>query len=271
MIVYRCENTIESIFTAIYNAYEDKRNHEDTYIDVTGEPFLFAEDVEVISDEVKTTKVIRTLRRQFGEADYRDLCYALATYQSNGADSVYHTIVWGLKTKPAPGHLLDHMTDEHVRNVMKLSKNVWREVHHLMGFVRFEELENNILFSKIGPKNNVLGFLMPHFADRFPMENFVIYDEIHGYFGIHPAGKDWFFVSGEAKEGLSADTVAENTDYLCRTREEEYYSDLFREFVRAITITERRNEKLQRNLLPLRFRDYMVEFNDTREPRSFPT
>ena len=41
---------------------------------------------------------------------------------------------------------------------------------------------------------------------------------------------------------------------------EQYYSELFRGFVQAIVIKERKNPALQRNMLPLRFREYMVEF-----------
>ena len=37
---------------------------------------------------------------------------------------------------------------------------------HLREFVRFEELERGILYSKFEPKSNVLTFLMHHFADR---------------------------------------------------------------------------------------------------------
>lgn len=252
MKVYRCQDCIESVFTAIYNTYADKVNHEDTYLDISGENRLFAEDVEVIPDKEKTIKVMRSLRKAFGEQDYQDLCYAMASCKPEKANSVYHTIVWGLEHKPAKGHLLDHLTDEHVSDVFYMAKNVWRETHHLMGFVRFEETKEKVLYAKIGPKNNVLGFLMTHFSDRLPQENFVIYDDKRGFFGVHPGGKGWFFLQPENCE--------EVWEKMMPSVEEGQYADLFREFVRTITITERRNYELQRNLLPLRFREYMVEF-----------
>ena len=43
MIVYQCEDSLESIFTAIYNAYEERRDHADTRISLTDELLLFAE------------------------------------------------------------------------------------------------------------------------------------------------------------------------------------------------------------------------------------
>lgn len=79
MIVYRCEDSLESIFTAIYLAYEEKRNHAETMLSLSDDPILFAEDVPVVSCTDKVLKVIKTLKRRFGEDDYKELCLALAS------------------------------------------------------------------------------------------------------------------------------------------------------------------------------------------------
>ena len=120
-----------------------------------------------------------------------------------------------------------------------------------MEFLRFQEMENGVLFSRIGPKSDVLAFLMPHFADRLPIENFLIYDEKRNLFGIHPANRQWYLLRGE-----EADTPLR----LKYSEEELRYQELFRQFCKTITIKERKNEKLQKGMLPLRFREYMVEF-----------
>ena len=208
MIVYRCEDTLESVFTAIYQAYEEKRNHDDTILSLTDDPLLFAEDIPVTADEEKTRKVMRTLERRFGREDCERLAFALA-------------------------------------------RGVSTEVGHQLQFLRFQELENGMLFSRIGPKNDVVVFVMPHFADRLPIENFVIYDEKRNLFGIHPAGKPWYLLRGEEADR------PQNLRYSDRERE---YQELFRQFCHTITVEGRENRKLQRGMLPLRFREYMVEF-----------
>ena len=50
MIVYQCEDSLESIFTAIFTAYEEKRDHADTFISLNGDPMLFAEYITVTAD-----------------------------------------------------------------------------------------------------------------------------------------------------------------------------------------------------------------------------
>ena len=280
MTVYRCEDSLEGIFTAIYLAYEERRDHGDTYLALHDEPMLFAEDVQVLPDWEKTRKVMNTLNRRFGEKDYLSLCMALASEDEEKAQAVYRTVVEGLKKKVGEGHLFDDLADDNVSKAFALARNASREIDHLKGFARFQELENGVLYSRIGPKNNILTFLMPHFSDRLPIENFVLCDDRRNLFGIHPAGKQWVLFRGEAQglsetedsgnrgseaggsgnRGSGVRTLEGGSLKLKFSAQELQYQELFRDFCHAITIDGRRNAQLQRNMLPLRFREYMVEF-----------
>lgn len=253
MIVYVCEDSLEGVFTGIYRAYEEKRDHRDTFLSLTDEPMLFAEYVEVKPDRERTIKVINTLQRRFGEDDYLSLCMALAAEDPEKAQAVYRTVVDGLRRDSRPGHLFDNLSEDNVHKAFSLARGASREICHLQGFVRFQELEQKVLYSAIGPKNNVLTFLMPHFSDRLPQENFVLYDDKRNLFGIHPAGRQWYLLQGEE---------AAAPVFRLWSEKEEQYQELFRQFCRSIAIRERYNPQLQRNLLPLRFREYMMEFQN---------
>lgn len=251
MTVYRCEDSLESIFTAIYLAYEEKRDHTDTCISLTDEPILFAQDEYVTPDPVKINKVMRSLCRIFGEQDYMSLCMALASEDREKAQAVYRTVVDGISTGRRAGHLFDNLANDQVHRAFTLARLVGREIGHLREFVRFQELENGVLCAKINPKNNVVAFLMPHFSDRLPRENFMICDEQRGIYAIHPAGRQWYLFYGGEQEA----------DFPLRiSAEERTYQELFRYFCHKISIEERKNLKLQQNLLPLRFRKNMTEF-----------
>ena len=252
MIVYRCEDTLESVFTAIYRAYEEKRNHDDTLLCLTEDPILFAEDVPVAADEDRTRKVMGTLERRFGRDDCERLIMALASEDEEKAQAVYRTVVQGLRGKSRPGHLFDNLADRDIHKAFALARGVSTEVGHQRQFLRFQELADGMLFSRIGPKNDVIVFLMPHFADRLPIENFVLYDAIRNLFGIHPAGKPWYLLRGEE---------ADRPEGLRYSDREWQYQELFRQFCHTITVEGRENRKLQKGMLPLRFREYMVEFS----------
>ena len=72
-------------------------------------------------------------------------------------------------------------------DIFGLCRNVYNENHLLTEFLRFSETPGGILVSRIGPKNDIMTLLAPHFADRLPEENWVIYDEtIKGQQSIPP-------------------------------------------------------------------------------------
>ncbi len=250
-IIY-CEDSIEGIFTAIYETYEYKYNHNRTYIHAGAiSNYMLAENVRYSNaDTGKTQKVARTIIRDFGMDCYISICKAMASYEEVKADSVYHMIVHGLSMKNRR-NLRNNLSNSYVLDVFKMEREVNNEIQHLYGFLRFTEIENGMLLSKIGPKNNIITFLAPHFENRFPLENFAIYDEKRELFVLHPAGKPFILVTGEKLDEEIFHHISQ---------EEAFYQRLFKTFCKCISIQERRNLKLQTQMLPLRFRDYMVEF-----------
>ena len=146
---------------------------------------------------------------------------------------------------------MDILSDPYVYKVFQLSRRVSNEVHHWKGFLRFQELESKVLFARIGPVNHILTFLVPHFADRLPGTDFMIYDEKRNIYAVHPSSGEWYLVSGKD---------VDQEIFTHYTEEEGRYQDLFRIFCQKIAVTDRENLKLQRSLLPLRFQEYMFEF-----------
>lgn len=267
--VLLCEDSLEGIFTGIYKAYERKENHAECRLQA-GEIDnyqLFAQYVQIQPEEELARKVSRTICRDLGTEAYLCICQAIATEDRDKADAVYHTVVEGLRQQKnmkqsgkstnnlgcsyAFQGIMDNLTNPYVQKVFELSRSANTEILRMKQFLRFKELENGILFAKIGPKCNALSFIAPHFADRLPLENFVIYDDVRQLFVIHPANQDWFMTTGEHFN----EEITERF-----SKKEKEYEELFTHFCHTITIKERINLNLQRQMLPLRFRDYMAEF-----------
>jgi probable DNA metabolism protein len=251
-----CEDSLEGIFTAIYEAYASKRPAEEIHLQIGEEENLrlFAEYKNIASDPNKAAKVARTIGKRFGKETYISICHALASPEPEKAEAVYKTLAHGLNRDPRQQRpLMEDLANPYVMKVFELARGSSNETHHLLGFIRFRELENGILYARIAPKNNVLTFVAPHFADRMPQENFVIHDEARHLYVLHPNGKEWYVVSEET--GLKFDSA--KAQY---SEGERHYSELFSDFFQTIAIGERHNPKLQRQNLPLRFREYMTEW-----------
>lgn len=252
-----CEDSNEGIFTGIYEAYAKKLDHSTTVIQIgeEGELRLFSRYIPITTDKEKADKVINTIRNKFGMEALQLIFEALASNDKGKGQAVYQTVVFGL-LDAYKGNLMDCIYHDAVAKVVSLSTTTWYELHHFYGFLRFEELEGGVLFSTIHPKNHLLPYMGPHFSNRFPKENFVIYDETRDLCLVHPANKEWFLTSGEAVRLMQLPE---------HSASEEVMQDLFCHFCKKIAITERENRDLQRNMLPLRFRDDMVEFNKGRK------
>lgn len=247
-----CEDSLEGIFSAVYDAYALREGHERIHIQVGEEENyrLFAAYMHSQPDSVKTDKVVRTLKSRLGDEVYTTICQAAASYDTAKGEAIYRTVVDGI-TAGSGRRTMENLRNPYVLKTFELARRTAGEVHHELEFIRFQELEQGILYSMIGPKNNVIPFVMPHFADRLATENFMIHDEKRGLFGVHLAREEWYLVSGV--ERLPKEMMQQS-------KEEQQYQDMFTLFHKTIAIKERKNIRLQCQMLPLRFQDYMVEF-----------
>ena len=250
-----CEDSLEGIFTAIYDAYALREGHEHLHVQVgeTDNYRLFATYLHSQSDFGKTEKVVRTLQERLGEHVYGTICRAAASNGTDKGDAVYHTVVDGITC----GHgssTMEKLRNPYVARTFALARRTANEVHHELEFIRFQELKQGVLYARIGPENNVMPFVMPHFADRLAPEDFMIHDENRGLFGVHPARGEWYLVSGVEQNEEEQQVALQYSD------KEQQYQELFTLFHKTIAIRERRNKRLQQQMLPLRFQEYMTEF-----------
>lgn len=253
--VLQCEDSLEGVLTGIYEAYSRKLRPENTILTAGAETNyrLFAQYDTIAADSRKAEKVARTLNSRLGEDAYSDLCIALTAQDTQKAEAVYRTAAKGLSAK-MPVRIMEDLADPFVHHVFELARSAWNEVHRWKQFLRFRELENHILLAEIGPQNDVLSYLAPHFADRLPLENFAIYDTIRDCMILHPAQKDWYLLRH-----------AGSPSWPDWSASEAGYQELFRYFCHKLGIKERRNEKLQQQMVPLHFQNYMFEFDEKRE------
>ncbi len=242
------------ILTGVYDAWASRLGHENVKL-ISGEGEnleLFCEYVPVEPDLEKAGKVLRTVYNRMGWEAYWMLAQASVCPHEGKADSMYRVIVLGLHL-PRGKRVMGMLTNPDVHLIFELSRKAGRLADHYKGFVRFEELENGVLFSEIQPEVDILLLIAPHFADRFSMEDWILYDRIRQKAAIHRRGKEWYFLEEVQEEDLSG---------LIRSRAEEQYQALWRSFHRAVGIEARANQTLQRNMLPLKFRDFMTEFKN---------
>lgn len=259
-IIYVCEDSLTGIFSGIYEVWKRKMTAEEAGLEV-GDSFerrLFCEYIFCKAEERKALAVIRMIQKNLGVDVYEKISYALLSADRRKAEMVFRAMLEAKKLS-RKDRLMEHLGNEAVRAVFGMYRQVANEAHHYKGFVRFRELKNKTLFAKIEPKHAVLPCIAEHFADRFPQENWVIYDKTHEVFLIHEKGKRYYFLQQYMcmkGDSGSAQNIAGGF-----SEEEMDYEALWKGFVQSISVAERENRALQNQNLPLRFRTNLVEFS----------
>ncbi len=250
--IYRCEDSAEGIFTAIYDAWASVHRHEENRIEVQTEGWqeaiLFAEYIEVVPDAEKSEKVQRSVRLRISEEAYEMVMKAVLSREPDKGEVIYRFLIYAYREG---ARACTSYGNPWVMKLFAAVRNYDNESHHLKGFLRFDEQDNGLLLARYAPKNNVLGDLMEHFSDRMNGENFMILDEKRRIVGVHKSGVPWLVYRLTPEEYRLFSEVY---------KEEDSYAALWKIFHRSVAITQRENLSLQRNNLPLRFRPYMTEF-----------
>ena len=260
MHVFQCEDSIDGILTAVYDAWASRLGHKNIRISClpNEDIALFCDYITVNTDYGKSQKVSHTLITRLGAHFYETICRAAMADGSHRslsmdkANAVYQAIVMA-RALPEGSKVLDFLGEPCIACIFELCRQTSNEAHHLLEFLRFSELKNGILFSQIHPKNDVLPILAAHFTDRLPLESFILYDATHKTAAVHRARKSY----------LIADASSLNIELAkAHSSNEETFRRLWQAFFDTIAVEERYNPKLQMQNIPKRFWADTVELHD---------
>ena len=262
-IILLCDGTPEGIFTAIYDGFciknkrygRDGKNYNDNIqICVTFEYTIdmFAEYVQVKTDSKKAFSTADAIRDKIGEQAYNMVIAALCHYSDERGTVIFGFLIRGFKMG---AKICNMLSDQYVIRMVELARKTGNEAHYFKEFVRFKDM-GETLYSVIEPKCDVLPLIGEHFSDRFPCENWIIYDRKKRTAALHKRYGGWMIVSGNEING----------EYLEKSYENEgEYERMWKAFFSALSIKERTNKKCQNNNIPKWYRSNMVEFKTVSE------
>lgn len=249
MTVFVCGEEPDDIWCGVYDAWMSRLGHANVRIEPAGcNRELFCEYRQVRREEWKAVRVTQRIREKLSEELYEMVYKAALSQEPLRADRIYRFLIYAFHFGPKAVEMLQTPA---VFRLYEMYRNVGMELQHMLGFTRFSQMQDGILLGKIGPKNDLTVLLAAHFADRLSGENWILYDCNRRKAAVHQAGLGWVMV--EAGSEAWQAKLAAGTD-------EEEYEALWKTFHATIAIRERMNPRCQQNMLPLRFRPYMVEF-----------
>jgi len=242
------DGTFNGLLTAVFEGFRlripDLRIEADG--PATGD--LFSEKSYVETDPDKAGRVRQKLTDLGGKKAIKALYRCFLSEQDDLERVVVHTIQRLLQDG---GEVLSDYRDPLILRLQQIGKQIGREVHRMHAFVRFQETRDGLYVSLIEPDFNVLPLLGKHFRERYPAQDWLIYDVQRHHGLLYDRDGMRFTTLTEAQH------VRLQREWLTDTEKE--YQQLWKTYFKAVDIPERRNMKLHVQHVPKRYWKYLIE------------
>lgn len=244
--IYLYDGTFEGILTIVYKIIKEKTIPINVVQENKYKISLFEDYKYIDTDYNSSSMMIKLIIDNISDESLY-MIYNAFLINKDVAINIVHFLLNGFKY----GYKISKLRNLNcVIIIEKYSKMVKRELHRLKGFVRFRNI-NNVLYSEISPEHDVLELLTTHFKNKLKNEFWIIEDI--------KRKKAIFY---NKKETKVVNTKKLNLNIIEVNASEDTYQDLWKKFIKSITIKERQNLKCQMNFMPKKYWKYMCEVKE---------
>ncbi len=241
MNLYRYDGSAEGLLSAISHIL--RHEHDPATIGLRKqEQMLFDEGVFIATDPGRAEELIRRFSRAFPR-NAMDLLYCIYAEKDGMETALLHYI--HLVARHGSG-VRAYLTHPDVHDVQLLAKKVGHEVHRFQGLLRFALLEDGSYLARMEPDFNIIQPLSRFFCRRLAAQNWFIYDVRRS------------LVSSWDRHSLEFGTL-ESFRTPEFSEEEHEVRQLWKTFFRHVSIPDRKNDRLQKSCMPMKYWKYLVE------------
>jgi len=116
----------------------------------------------------------------------------------------------------------------------------------MLGLLRFRSVSTDLYYAAYSPDYNITFLICPHFRERFSDQNWIIHDVKRNLAGVY-----------DKKECVFIDLPAD-FQYHCKINGDTFET-LWKEYFKSICINERKNLKLHKQHVPIKYWKYLIE------------
>lgn len=243
---YCYDGTLTGLLTLYAHLLSEQVEPERISVELPAQLDLYRENHAINGDQMAAEQFWQQLNRRLSPASLKLLRYCLLADCPQQELLLYRYL---LLASTQGSRIEGMLTHPWVNPVIRLGRQVAREAHRYLGFVRFQQLQDGIYFAAIAPEHRVLLLIGNHFAERFSDQRWLIHDSRHGEGILYDCGtRDWLLLPMELHEQPAV------------SRQEEQFQTLWRSYFATLAIPERTNLRLQQGKVPLKTRIWLTEF-----------
>ena len=246
MNIYIYDGSFEGLLTCLSICFESGETPESIQKNEQDQNFLFVEQINICTDKKKADSFKEKLRLKFLKIFMRNIYYAFLSDMPGCEMVIYDYIKLALEK----GRKIDnYCSDKRVIQLLGLSKKVGSEAHRLKGLIRFQQVETGLYYARINPDHNILPVIGYHFKERLKDQQWMIYDSKRSTALIY--------------DKIKLDYVPVELDHDPVFSDEElFFQKLWKEYHKTVAIKERANPRLQKQYMPVRYWENLIEMQD---------
>jgi probable DNA metabolism protein len=243
--IYVYDGTFSGLLTVISRVIQSDEEPESITSAPPLQGDLFISIESVATEDDRALRLASGIREKASEEAFRNCIYA---FLAEERDCEKQILAYVRKALILGAQVDSHHCDDDVIALHRSVQRISTECHRLKGFIRFEQLEDGLLYAPIEPVHNVARLLAPHFARRLSTQRWAIHDRKRQVAVLFEKGR-WETVD-VLSSGLPELSV-----------EEKEIQRLWKAFYDSVNIRERANPRLQRRMMPERYWKYLPELN----------
>tara|TARA_R100000655_G_scaffold107095_1_gene157101 strand:+ start:532 stop:1308 length:777 start_codon:yes stop_codon:yes gene_type:complete len=250
-VVLKYDGSFPGFLTCVFNAYEQKLEIAEIIPEGEDQKQLFSETLEVITEDFKVQRVLKSLKKKLSSNGFTRLYYSFLSEIPGIELKMYDMIRYVYSSQEKAELDYSHPS---VLDISKAAKQVGREKHRMEAFIRFRLTKDDLYFAVIEPDFNVLPVITKHFKSRYADQRWLIYD-LKRKLGVHYDLQKAEYVSMELPEDIGIS--GGNSDYFAEG--EIYFQHLWKEYFDSTNIKSRVNMRLHIQHVPKRYWKYLSE------------
>jgi probable DNA metabolism protein len=250
-VYFLYDYTFDGLLTCVFEAFNRKEFPENIVGENKQLP-MFIESFKVVTDNAKADRIMKALRKNISKSAL-DMLFICSLSELEGIEiRIFRYIQKALLAEKS---IETNFADPDVLELSKVYRKVRREEERMSQFVRFQKTADGVYFAVMDPEHNVIPLTARFFKTRYADQQWIVYDVRRNY-GL--------YYDLKTVETIHFDQlpVSTKTGKLTDDKLDKYevaFQDLWKDYLKAITIQQRRNLKLQRQHMPKRFWKYLTE------------
>ncbi len=238
---YLYDGTADGLFSAISWILAEESEPEKVML-VEREQTLFEEGLFINTDTLQAEALFSRLRSRAPDAAYTIYMFMLATHSGMESSLLHYFALAFTHGDKVNGYL----THQSVRDIVSIAKKVGRELHRMKGLLRFEKLQDGAYLAKMEPDNNIIQPLANHFRTRLAAQHWFLYDVKRR-------------VAARWSNGVLQFGTIEQVTTPALSEDEKKVQALWQTFFKTIAIADRKNPRLQKSNMPMKYWKYLTE------------